>query len=141
MLKELYTARVTVTGGRDGRAVADDGKLDVAMAMPKEIGGSGAGTNPEQLFAAGFAGCFTSSLRYTAGQMKLDPGEVSVDSAVALTLSPEGTYGLHVTLMPSLPGLSPADRTRVIEGAERICAYTNATRGHVALTIIPKVTA
>lgn len=102
MSRELYTAEVHVKGGRDGRAVGSDGHLDVALALPQAIGGSGKGSNPEQLFAAGFAGCFTSSIKFCAQQMKLDAGDVSVDAKVTLTVSDDGRYGLRVTLSPQI---------------------------------------
>jgi lipoyl-dependent peroxiredoxin len=130
-MKELYKAEVNVTGGRDGKAVSSDGQLNVVMALPKAIGGSGAGTNPEQLFAAGFAGCFTSSIKFAASQKKLDAGEVSVDADVVMGLTDAGTYGLKAKLAVSVPGLAGGDLDAVIAEAKRICAYTNATRGNV----------
>ncbi len=134
-MKNLYTAQVHVTGGRDGRARAADGAFDLKLALPKTLGGSGDGANPEQLFAAGFAGCFTSSLRHAAQTLGLQPGAVAIDAETVLTVSDEGRYGLKVTLAVATPDLSEADRARVLAEAERICAYTNATRGNVVVTI------
>jgi Ohr subfamily peroxiredoxin len=133
-MKDLYTARVHVSGGRDGAARSDDGKLDVALAMPAALGGSGAGANPEQLFAAGFAGCFTSSLKYVAQQRKLYAGAVEVDAIVTLVLKDDGGYGLKALLDVKAPGLSGADLEVVVEHAKRVCAYSNATRGNVDTT-------
>jgi lipoyl-dependent peroxiredoxin len=129
MTKELYTTKVVVSGGRDGNARSDDGKLSVALAMPAAIGGSGNGTNPEQLFAAGFGSCFTSSLTFAAKGMGLAPGSVSVAATVTLTVDESGAYGLKVNLAASLPDLSDIDANRVIEEAKRICAYSNALKG------------
>lgn len=133
-MKDLYTARVHVSGGRDGAVRSDDGKLDIALAMPTALGGSGAGANPEQLFAAGFAGCFTSSIKYVAQQRKLDAGAVEVDATVTLGLSEDGGYGLKALLDVKVPGLSGADLDAVISQAKRVCAYSNATRGNVETT-------
>ncbi|WP_375449520.1 Ohr family peroxiredoxin [uncultured Devosia sp.] len=137
MSKDLYTARVAVTGGRNGSASSDDGRLAVGLALPEALGGSGEGTNPEQLFAAGFAGCFTSSLKHAASQLKARPDAIAVDAEVVLTLSDDGRYGLRVTLRPGLSGISPDLAGQVITEAERICAYTNSTRGLVGLHIEP----
>jgi osmotically inducible protein OsmC len=134
-MKSLYTAAVHVTGGRDGQAASSDGRLSVGLAMPREIGGSGGGTNPEQLFAAGFAGCFTSSIQFAARQLKIAHGPVAVDAAVTLTVSDDSRYGLRVRLAPSIPDVTPEQRAAILAEAERICAYTNATAGHVGLEI------
>lgn len=134
-MKTLYTAHVSVTGGRDGRATTADGALDLPLAMPRALGGSGSGVNPEQLFASGFAACFTSSIRHAAKQRGLDAGDVRVEATVHLTLADDGRFGLAVSLTPTVPGLDGADRDAVLAEAERICAYSNATRGQVGLTI------
>jgi Ohr subfamily peroxiredoxin len=129
MAKDIYTTLVTVTGGRDGRAVSDDGQLQVSLALPTVIGGSGKGTNPEQLFAAGFGACFTSSLAFAARTMKLSPGDISVSATVTLTVDDSGAYGIKADLVTALPGLSEPDADRVIAEARRICAYSNALKG------------
>lgn len=134
-MKDLYTARVRVTGGRDGRAVADDQQLDVKLALPKAIGGSGQGANPEQLFAAGFAACFTSSIKHAAQQLGFNAGDVAIDSNATLTVSDDGRYGLKVALGVATPGLDAGAREQVLTEAKRICAYTNATRGNVDVVI------
>jgi lipoyl-dependent peroxiredoxin len=131
MSKDLYTASVHVVGGREGRAVADDGLLDVAMAMPTALGGPGKATNPEQLFAAGFAGCFASSIKFSAQGMKLDAGLVEVDGKAVLLANDDGSFGLKVHLAAKVPGLAGEARDKVIAEAKRVCAYTNATRGNV----------
>lgn len=130
-MKDLYIAKVSIAHGRDGTARSADGNLDVRLAFPKELGGSGAGTNPEQLFAAGFSACFASAIRFVAGQKKLDAGEVTIDTAVTLFVREDGRYGLRADFDVSVPGLSGADRDEVVAEAKRICAYTNATAGNV----------
>jgi Ohr subfamily peroxiredoxin len=130
-MKDLYVANVSIAHGRDGTARSSDGQLDVTLAFPKELGGSGAGTNPEQLFAAGFSACFASAIRFAAGQQKLDAGEVTIDTAVTLFVREDGRYGLRADFNVAVPGLSGEDRDAVIAEAKRICAYTNATAGNV----------
>jgi Ohr subfamily peroxiredoxin len=129
MAKDLYTSNVSVVGGRDGRATSDDGKLALTLGFPKALGGSGEGTNPEQLFAAGFGACFASSLAFAAKGMGLSPGAVSVNAQVTLTVDQAGAYGIKAELVVPLPDLSAADAERVIAEARRICAYSNALNG------------
>jgi lipoyl-dependent peroxiredoxin len=135
MSKDLYGTSVTVSGGRDGTARSDDGKLDVSLALPLAIGGSGNGTNPEQLFAAGFGACFTSSLSFAAKGMGLKPDAVSVTATVTLTVDDTGAYCIKSDLVASLPGLTQADADRVISEASRICAYSNALKGKAQVRI------
>lgn len=135
-MKELFRTVVEVTGGRDGRAVARDGKLDVVMAFPTALGGTGAGSNPEQLFAAGFAGCFNSSLRFAAKGMGLDAGAVTVTATVGLTVDDAGAFGITADLVAVTPGVTGADRDRVIAEAKRICAYSNALQGTAVVTVV-----
>ncbi|MBI1186219.1 MAG: Ohr family peroxiredoxin [Alphaproteobacteria bacterium] len=130
-MKDLYTARVHVVGGRDGAARSEDGRLDIAMALPAALGGSGAGANPEQLFAAGFAGCFASSLKHVANQRKLDLGALTIDAAVTLALRGDGGYGLKATLDIRASALNDEALTALIDDAKRVCAYTHATQGNV----------
>jgi len=134
-MTDLYTTTVDVAGGRNGRAVSDDGRIDMALAMPKALGGSGEGSNPEQLFAAGFAACFNSSIRFAAQGRGLDAGEVTVRSTVTLVKAADGAFGVKARLAVAVPGLTGADRDAVIAEAKRVCAYTNATRGNVDTTI------
>lgn len=130
-MKDLYVARVAIQHGRDGTAKSEDGNLDVRLAFPRELGGNGQGTNPEQLFAAGFSACFASAIRFAAGQKKLDAGNVTVDTAVTLFVREDGRYGLRAEFDVKVPGLSGGDLDAVIAEAKRICAYTNATAGNV----------
>ncbi|TGD95263.1 Ohr family peroxiredoxin [Methylobacterium nonmethylotrophicum] len=130
-MKDLYVARTHVEQGRDGVVRSDDGQLDVRLAFPAALGGSGQGTNPEQLFAAGFSACFASAVRFAAGQKKLDAGAVTVDTEVTLFVREDGRYGLRADFAVKAPGLSTDDVDAVIAEAKRICAYTNATAGHV----------
>ncbi|WP_413204418.1 organic hydroperoxide resistance protein [Rhodospirillum sp. A1_3_36] len=137
--KILYRGQATVTGGRDGRAVTDDGKFDFRLSTPKELGGGGGdGTNPEQLFAAGYSACFLSALKFIAGQDKLPlASDVSVGATVGVGPVPDG-FGLEVDLRISLPGMDPAAAKTLVERAHKVCPYSNATRGNidVRLTIV-----
>jgi Ohr subfamily peroxiredoxin len=133
--KVLYTAEATSTGdGRSGHVVSSDHRLDLDLAPPAEMGGSGDGTNPEQLFAAGYAACFHSALRLVARRARVDPGESTVTAEVGI--GPEGeAYGLVVTLVIHIPGLE-RDKTREIaEAAHQICPYSRATRGNISVEL------
>jgi len=132
-----YRTTATATGGRDGRAHTQDGNLDVKLATPKELGGTGAeGTNPEQLFAAGYAACFLSALRLVGQQLKVQvPGEASVTADVAIGIRAEGGFGLAVELTVNLPGIDRADAERLVETAHQVCPYSNATRNNVDVTL------
>jgi len=134
-MKSLYTAHLHVTGGRIGHARSDDGLLDVALAMPRAIGGTGDATNPEQLFGAGYAGCFASSVAFAAKSMGLDAGTVTVDADVTLGVGDDGAYGLLVALRVAMPGVAVDQRETVLAEAKRICAYSNATRGGAETTV------
>lgn len=128
-----YRTTATATGGRDGRARTDDGKLEFQLSTPKELGGAGGdGTNPEQLFASGYAACFLSALKFAANQLKLQlPVETSVAATVGIGPRTEGGFGLDVELAIALPGLDEADAQRLAEAAHQACPYSNATRGNV----------
>jgi len=131
----LYTARTHTTGGRDGRAVSDDGRLDVALSPPPGLGGTGSATNPEQLFAAGYSACFLSALKFVASTQKIAvPTAASVDAEVDLGPIAHG-FGIAVRLAVSLPGLDPATAQDLIERAHAVCPYSNATRNNIAVTI------
>jgi len=136
-MKPLYTARATVTGGRDqGHGRTDDGTLEVDLRMPKEMGGEGGGTNPEQLFAVGFASCFESALKLVARRERLEADDVSVESAVTLTPTPERGFALSVELDVSLPSVDDADQAvHLVELAHQVCPYSNATRGNIDVTL------
>ena len=130
--KVLYTAHAKATGGRDGRAVSSDGVLDVKLTTPKELGGGGgAGTNPEQLFAAGYSACFIGAIKFVAGRDKIKlPSEVSIDGSVGIGPIPNG-FGIEVTLKVSLPGMPRAEAEALVQKAHIVCPYSNATRGNI----------
>lgn len=128
----LYTATATATGGRDGRAVSSDGMLDVKLSTTRELGGQGGdGTNPEQLFAAGYSACFIGALKFVAGQQKQQlPSDTSITGQVGIGQIPGG-FGLEVQLNVSLPGLDQAVAEQLTEAAHQVCPYSNATRGNI----------
>lgn len=133
--KRLYTATATATGGRDGRAKSDDGVLDVALVPPKALGGSGAvGTNPEQLFAAGYAGCFGSAVSHVARAKKIKTGPVSITANVTIGQVGQG-FGLAVELVASIPELPRDQAEALLQAAHEVCPYSNATRGNIAVDI------
>jgi osmotically inducible protein OsmC len=133
--KVVYTAHATATGGRDGRAQSSDGQLDAALSVPKEMGGQGKGTNPEQLFATGYAACFLGAMGYVASQQrKALPAGSKIDSEVGIGPIPTG-FGIQVVLNISLPGL-PADEAKaLVDAAHIVCPYSNATRGNIDVTL------
>jgi len=133
--KTLYTAVATATSGREGRAKTDDGVLDVALALPKGLGGSGAvGTNPEQLFAAGYSACFGSAVSHVARLQKVAPGPVSVTAKVSL--GPLGAgFGLGVELVVAIPELPREQALALVEAAHQVCPYSNATRGNIVVKV------
>ncbi len=132
--KILYTAVATATSGRDGRAKSDDGKLDVALSPPPSLGGSGAGTNPEQLFAAGYSACFGSAVMHVARSQKINAGPVSITAHVSL--GPVGVgFGLKVALVASLPELPRDQAEALVQAAHQVCPYSNATRGNIQVDV------
>ncbi|MDO3513869.1 organic hydroperoxide resistance protein [Ralstonia pseudosolanacearum] len=128
----LYRAHANATGGRDGRAATDDGRLDVRLATPRELGGAGGeGTNPEQLFAAGYSACFLGAMKFVAARDKLRlPADTSVQGSVGIGAIPNG-FGIEVDLAISLPGMDRAEAQTLIERAHIVCPYSNATRGNI----------
>ena len=136
-MQALYTAHATATGGRDGRATSSDNALDVALSTPKQLGGAGGiGTNPEQLFAAGYAACFLSAMKLVGGSLKTPlPAAASVGAQVGIGPDGAGGFGLAVTLAVSTPGMDQAEAEAVVARAHQVCPYSNATRGNVAVTI------
>ena len=135
-MKNLYTAHVIVTGGRDGSAVSSDGHLSVKLGFPKELGGAGDAANPEQLFVAGYAACFASTIKALAGARSVKPGPITIDAAGVLSVRDDGTYIVsHVTLTVHAPELGAAGPA-LIEDAKRFCAYSNATRGNVQTNVV-----
>jgi osmotically inducible protein OsmC len=135
-MKTLYTAEALATGeGRDGHGRTSDGKVDVALSIPKEMGGSGAGTNPEQLFAVGYAACFHSALRLVARQQKADVSDSAVGARVTLGSAEDGAFGLAVELEITLPGVDHSTAQQLAEAAHQVCPYSNATRGNIEVTL------
>lgn len=132
----LYTAHAHVTGGRDGAAKSDDGKLDVKLAPPKELGGNGNGTNPEQLFAAGYAACFMGAMRLVAGNEKLAlPQGLAIDADVSLGKDAQDNFRLNVVFNIALPGLDKAAAEALVAKAHEVCPYSRATRGNVDVAL------
>lgn len=130
--KVIYTARTHTTGGREGGSRSDDGRLDVKLSPP---GMGGSGTNPEQLFAAGYSACFLSALKAVAGRAKLTlPGEVAIHAEVDLGPVP-GAYGIAARLNVSLPGMDRAAAQALLDAAHKVCPYSNATRGNIDVRI------
>ena len=130
-----YTAHAHVTGGRDGAAKSDDGKLDVKLAPPKELGGNGAGTNPEQLFAAGYAACFIGAMRLVAGNEKIAvPQGLAIDADVSLGKDAQDNFRLGVVFNIALPGMDKAAADALVAKAHEVCPYSRATRGNIDVT-------
>jgi osmotically inducible protein OsmC len=133
--KVLYTAKAHTTGGRDGKSRSDDGRLDVTLSSP---GTAGTGTNPEQLFAAGYSACFIGAMKAVAGMKKITiPEDVSIDASVDLGKIPNA-YGIAARLDISLPGMDRAAAQDLIDAAHQVCPYSNATRGNIEVTITLK---
>jgi lipoyl-dependent peroxiredoxin len=137
--KVLYTAEAQVTGGRaNGRGRTSDGALDVEIRMPKELGGNGGGTNPEQLFAVGYAACFESAMALVGRRMKLAADDATIDAKVMLLPIEDGRFKLGVELDVTLPSVPDADQAaNLVRTAHQVCPYSNATHGNidVALTV------
>ncbi len=136
-MKKLYETKVTVTGGREGKGKSSDGKLEVSLGLPAELGGSktGTATNPEQLFGAGYAACFESALRFVARNQKIQITDSSVTATISLSAKPEGGFQLGAALAVSLPGLDRSVAEKLIEAAHQTCPYSNAIRGNVDVAI------
>jgi Ohr subfamily peroxiredoxin len=134
--KVLYRATATATGGRDGRAVSSDNVLDVKLTTPRELGGAGGdGTNPEQLFAAGYSACFIGALKFIAGREKIAlPADASIEGNVGIGQIPNG-FGIEVELKISLPGLPREQAESLVQMAHGVCPYSNATRGNIDVTL------
>lgn len=137
MAKVLYTAEATVTGGRaEGHGRTNDGTLDVELRSPPELGGEGGGTNPEQLFAIGYAACFESALGVVGRREHAEVGDVSIDSRVSLLPSQGGGFSLAVALDVSLPQVTdPEQAVRLVAAAHQVCPYSNATRGNIEVEL------
>ena len=133
----LYTAHAKATGGRDGSAATNDGRLRVKLSVPKELGGPGGeGTNPEQMFAAGYAACFIGAIKFVAGRDKVAvPTDTSIESSVGIGQIPAG-FGINVELKVSLPGVARETAERLVNEAHKVCPYSNATRGNIDVKLI-----
>ncbi|MEU0526479.1 organic hydroperoxide resistance protein [Streptomyces niveus] len=131
----LYTAVATAENGRDGRVSSDDGQLDVVVNPPKSMGGSGAGTNPEQLFAAGYSACFQGALGVVARKEKADISGSTVTARVSIGKSEAGGFGLEVELEASIPNVDAATAKDLLEKAHQVCPYSNATRGNIKVEL------
>ena len=134
--KVLYTATATATGGRTGMAKSDDGKLDVSLSTPRELGGAGGdGTNPEQMFAAGYSACFIGAMGAVAAAQKFKlPADVSITAEVGIGPIPQG-FGIQVAMAISLPGMERAAAEALVAAAHQVCPYSNATRGNIDVTL------
>ncbi|MEV4970114.1 organic hydroperoxide resistance protein [Streptomyces scopuliridis] len=131
----LYTAVATAENGRDGRVSSDDGQLDVIVNPPTSMGGSGAGTNPEQLFAAGYSACFQGALGVVARQEKADISGSTVTAKVGFGKLETGGFGLEVELVASIPNVDEATARDLLEKAHQVCPYSNATRGNIKVEL------
>ena len=134
--KVLYKATATSTGGRDGKSVTSDGALDVKLTTPKELGGAGgAGTNPEQLFAAGYSACFIGAMKFVAGKQKVAlPADTAIKATVGIGQIPNG-FGIEVDLEVSIPGMERAAAQALVDAAHQVCPYSNATRGNIEVRL------
>jgi Ohr subfamily peroxiredoxin len=137
MAKAVYTAEATVTGGRaEGHGATSDGTLDVQLRLPSEMGGQGGGTNPEQLFAVGYAACFEGAIGVVGRREKVEVGDVSIDSKVGLITTEERGFNVAVELDVTLPQVDDAEQAkRIVAAAHEVCPYSNATRGNVEVKL------
>ena len=136
--KTVYTARAKVAGGREaGYGVSSDGALDVQLRTPPEQGGPGGGTNPEQLFAVGYAACFEGALGVFARRKRLELGDVSIDSRVSLVTAEDRSFNIAVELNVSMPAVEDQEQAaQIVAGAHQVCPYSNATRGNIDVSLI-----
>jgi Ohr subfamily peroxiredoxin len=136
MSKAIYTAEAHVTGGRaEGHGKTSDGALEVDLRLPAEMGGEGGGTNPEQLFAVGYAACFEGAIGAVARRQKLEAGDVEIDSKVSLNPGPERTFVVSVELDVTLPSVEGDAAVELVREAHKVCPYSNATRGNIEVTL------
>jgi osmotically inducible protein OsmC len=137
MTKVIYTAEARVTGGRaEGHGASSDGALEVDLRSPAELGGEGGGTNPEQLFAVGYASCFESALGVVARRQKLEAGDVAIDSKVMLLAGEDRKFELAVALDVTLPSVSDPDAAvELVRAAHEVCPYSNAVRGNIEVAL------
>lgn len=138
-MKNIYEAKVTSVGGREGRATSEDKHLDVALSTPKALGGPGGnGTNPEQLFAAGYSACFIGAMKFVAGQQKIAlPQNLSVSANIGIGENPKGVgFAISADLIVNLPGLAQEVAEKLIDDAHQVCPYSNATRGNIEMSTV-----
>jgi osmotically inducible protein OsmC len=136
MSKVLYTAEAHVTGGRaEGHGRSSDGALEVDLRLPNEMGGEGGGTNPEQLFAVGYAACFEGAIGVVGRRRKVEVGDVAIDSRVALITTEERGFNVAVELHVTLPSVEGEEAVEVVREAHQVCPYSNATRGNVEVVL------
>jgi osmotically inducible protein OsmC len=138
MAKVIYTAQAHVTGGRaEGHGRSSDGALEVDLRSPAELGGGGGGTNPEQLFAVGYASCFESALGVVARRQKVEVGDVAIDAKVMLLAGEDRRFELAVALDVTLPAVSDADvAVELVRAAHEVCPYSNAVRGNIEVALV-----
>ncbi|SPL71380.1 organic hydroperoxide resistance protein [Acinetobacter stercoris] len=133
--KVVYTAHAKATGGRDGRAVSSDLVLDIQLAVPREMGGNGGGTNPEQLFAAGYSACFLGAMKFVANRDKFNlPKDAFIEGEVGIGPIPTG-FGIQVTLNINVKGMDKEEADKLVAAAHIVCPYSNATRGNIDVTL------
>jgi lipoyl-dependent peroxiredoxin len=135
-MKVLYTAEATVTGGRDqGHGRSSDGALDVQLRSPVELGGAGGGTNPEQLFAVGYAACFEGAIKTVGRRQKLEVDDVSIDAKVSLGPREDRAFTVAVALDVTLPQVDEERAAEIVAAAHEVCPYSNATRGNIDVAL------
>ncbi|MBU6437756.1 MAG: organic hydroperoxide resistance protein [Betaproteobacteria bacterium] len=134
--KVLYRASATSTGGRSGTSKSSDGVLDLTLTTPRELGGAGGtGTNPEQLFAAGYSACFIGAMKAVAARQKIAlPADVAITATVGIGQIPQG-FGIEVAMSISVPGMDKAAAQALVDAAHQVCPYSNATRGNIDVTL------
>jgi osmotically inducible protein OsmC len=136
-MQAIYTAEVTAKGGREGHVKSSDGILDLALKVPKSMGGpGGAGTNPEQLFAAGYSACYESALGFVARRDKVALKDVSITAQVTLNKTGDSQFDLTVELHGSFPGVDKAEAEKLMQAAHQICPYSRATRNNVPVKLV-----
>ncbi|MER9300498.1 organic hydroperoxide resistance protein [Mesorhizobium sp. M0621] len=134
----LYSTQARAVGGRAGHVQSDDGLLSLDLAMPKELGGKGGATNPEQLFAAGYAACFESAMRFIAGKQKLPLQDASVTANVSLHTNAQGGFVLGVSLAAETKGLDQTAAEALVSAAHQVCPYSNAIKGNIEVALSAK---
>jgi osmotically inducible protein OsmC len=136
MAKDLYTAEAHVTGGRiAGHGRTSDGALEVDIRIPAELGGEGGGTNPEQLFAVGYASCFESALAAVARRRKIEVGDVAIDSKVKMRAGEDRSFTIAAELHVTLPAVGGEGAVELVRAAHKVCPYSNATRGNIEVLL------